>query len=50
VNTEAPLLIWLAMSLWTFWAGGASWPVVTYLASEKYLVEIFDERVVGERG
>jgi MFS transporter, MHS family, shikimate and dehydroshikimate transport protein len=116
VNTEAPLLIWLAMSIWTFWAGalygitgvfiaelfearvrysgisfgyqmagmlggalapilataliqwagGASWPVATYLAanslislvavylaSEKYQVEIFDERPgerpVGER-
>jgi metabolite-proton symporter len=116
VNTEAPLLIWLAMSIWTFWAGalygitgvfiaelfearvrysgisfgyqmagmlggalapilataliqwagGASWPVATYLAanslislvavylaSEKYQVEIIDERpgerAVGER-
>ena len=107
VNTEVPVLIWAAMSLWTFaagalygitgvfiaelfearvrysgisfgyqmagmlggalapiiataliqWAGGASWPVATYLAanslislvavylaSESYRVSIFDER------
>ena len=114
VNTEVPILIWAAMSLWTFaagalygitgvfiaelfearvrysgisfgyqmagmlggalapiiataliqWAGGASWPVATYLAanslvslvavylaSERYRVEIHDEsRLAGERG
>jgi MHS family shikimate/dehydroshikimate transporter-like MFS transporter len=111
VNTEVSVLMWLAMSLWTFWAGalygitgvfiaelfearvrysgisfgyqmagmlggalapiiapallqwadGASWPVATYLAanslisliavylaSEKYQVGIYDERL-GER-
>ena len=57
VNTEVAVLIWLAMSLWTFWAGGASWPVAAYLAanslislvavylaSERYRAEIFDGR------
>jgi MFS transporter, MHS family, shikimate and dehydroshikimate transport protein len=117
INTETPVLIWLAMSFWTFaagalygitgvfiaelfearvrysgisfgyqmagmlggalapiiataliqWAGGDSWPVATYLAlnslislvavylaSERYRVEIFDERpgerLAGEQG
>lgn len=39
VDTEAPVLIWLAMSLWTFWAGAL------YGITGVFIAELFEARV-----
>ena len=39
VNTEVSLLIWLAMSLWTFWAGAL------YGITGVFIAELFEARV-----
>jgi MFS transporter, MHS family, shikimate and dehydroshikimate transport protein len=39
INTEAPVLIWLAMSLWTFWAGAL------YGITGVFIAELFEARV-----
>jgi metabolite-proton symporter len=39
IDTEAPVLIWLAMSLWTFWAGAL------YGITGVFIAELFEARV-----